>query len=305
MPGLQTLAKYGWLSDEQRWDVQRYQFDWASELDARDCEIIQLLDCLSDGEFSGLASVAQFFDLAQGELKNGFSEKLMGDWLPFIGYVNIIVYEELRHGMALGSLFHFVTTKKNDYFSSVDIRDLSSRAIWSYDKHRYWDMYSFGLAHLFAEVVNVELYRDVAEQVTHPQLKALMLNIMKDEARHTAAWLEIFKDIMACDPEHKRRALQTLDRALLYHNAMMHDRYFEGLNKMLPLFVAREGEHKSAVHRIAQRKHKILMELFAEESPYTEKDVINMHMQFLARSVGKNRAQFSESAPGNIEFHKL
>lgn len=302
MAGLETLAKYGYLSDEQRWNAHRYVYDWLPELDEHDRKIIKVLDCLRDGEFSGQASVALFYDLMREEREAGYSGELLGDWFAFMSYVNIIVYEEFRHGAVLGILYHYVTTGRTDYLATVDVRDLSRRTVWCFDEHRYWDMYSYGLAHLFAEVINTELYRDVAERAHHPRLQETLHNIMKDEARHAVAWKDIFRDLIASDPEHKRRALASLDRALVYHNAMVHDRYFEGLNKMLPLFISRDDEHKSALDRIAHRKHKILEEVLGVDNPYSASDVVNMHMKFLAQSYGRNRAQFSESAPGNIVF---
>ena len=53
MSGLETIVKFSYLSDENRWDAKRYQFDWLHELDDNDRGIIRLLDCLRDGEFSG------------------------------------------------------------------------------------------------------------------------------------------------------------------------------------------------------------------------------------------------------------
>lgn len=302
MSGLETIAKFGCLSDENRWNANRYEFPWATELDEHDREIIKLLDCLRDGEYSGQASATQFYDMLIHDKQNGYPEELVADWSPLFDYMYIIVYEEMRHGIVLGLLYHYVTTGKTDYISQVDVRDYGKRYIWCYEDRRYWDKYSYILTHLFSEVINTELYRDVVNRVHHPELKAALANIRNDEARHIAAWTALIKDLLNSDPRHKKAALASLERGLLYHNAMVHETYFEGLNKMLPLFLSDQADKLDPIRRITRKKFRVLEELFGDDNPYTEKDVQDMHLSYLHTASGHTRAKFSPSTANNIEF---
>lgn len=302
MSGLETIAKFGWISDEQRWNANRYNFSWVTELDEHDQQLIKLLDCLRDGEFSGQASAVQFYDLLFQERNAGYPAELANDWSPLLSYMNIIVYEEMRHGITLGLLYNYVTKGDTNYIANVSVRDFGARYIWCYEKRRYWDLYSYVLAHLFAEVINTELYRDVVVRVHHPELKAALSNIRNDEARHIAAWAALIKDLIDADPVHKTRALASLERGLTYHNAMVHETYFEGLNKMLPLFIPAQANKLGPIQRISHHKHKVLNDLFGADNPYSEKDIVNIHMKYLGLASGHTRAQYSESSPGNITF---
>jgi hypothetical protein len=302
MSGLETIAKYGCLSDENRWNTNRYDFPWLHELDEHDREIIKLLDCLRDDEYSGQASTTQFYDMLINARKNGYPEELAADWSPLFSYMYTIVYEEMRHGMVLGLLYHYVTTEKTDYLQQVDIRNFGKQYIWCYEERRYWDKYSYILTHLFSEVINTELYRDVVNRVYHPELREILANIRNDEARHIAAWTALIKDMINADPRHKEASLQSLERGLLYHNAMVHETYFEGLNKMLPLFLSAQNDKLDPLRRITHQKYRILVELFGEQNPYSEKEVQDMHISYLHTASGQSRAKYSESSPNNIEF---
>lgn len=302
MSGLCTLAKFGYLSDENRWAANRYNFEWLADLDQHDRDIIKLLDCLRDGEFSGQASATQLYELVLEAKRDGYPRKLLADWSPLYSYINIIVYEELRHGIVLGSLHHYVTTGKTDYIEQLDVREFGERYMWCYDDRRYWDLYSYILTHLFSEIINTELYRDVATRVHHPELKATLAHIRNDEARHIAAWTALIKDLLQADERHMQSALQSLDRGMLYHNAMVHETYFEGVHKMLPLFLSEKADKMEPLKRITKQKYRVMTELFGERNPYTEKDIQDMHLSFLMSSSGYTRARYSEESPGNIEF---
>lgn len=302
MSGLETIAKFGCISDENRWNANRYEFPWAAELDEHDRNIIKLLDCLRDGEYSGQASATQFYDMILRDKQNGYPEDLVADWSPLFDYMYIIVYEEMRHGIVLGLLYHYVTTGKTDYISQVNVRDYGKRYVWCYEDRRYWDKYSYILTHLFSEVINTELYRDVVNRVHHPELKAALAHIRNDEARHIAAWTALIKDLIDADPRHKEAALASLERGLVYHNAMVHETYFEGLNKMMPLFLSDQTDKLDPIRRITRKKFRVLEELFGEDNPYTEKDVQDMHISYLHTASGQTRAKYSPSTANNIEF---
>ncbi|MBT9495863.1 MAG: acyl-ACP desaturase [Zoogloea oleivorans] len=302
MSGLETVVKFSYLSDENRWDANRYNFDWLPELDEHDREIIRLLDCLRDGEFSGQASAAQFHDLMIQAKAAGYTDDLVADWSPLFSYMNVIVYEEMRHGLAIGLIHQYVTQGNTSFIADMNVREFGKRYIWCYEERRYWDLYSYILSHLFSEVINTELYRDVVTRIHHPGLKEVLANVRNDEARHIAAWTALVKDLLNADPEHKVRALASLQCGLTHHNAMVHETYFEGLNKMLPLFISEPKNKLGPIKRISKQKYRILLELFGEDNPYSESDVQQIHLQYLGKAAGHTRARYSETSPGNIEF---
>ena len=306
MSGFQTLVKFACLSDESRWFANRFDFEsWLPELDEHDRELIRLLDCIRDGEYSGQASAAQFWDMFIKARNDGTIPKdLIDDWGSIFTYMYTIVYEEWRHGVTLGSLYHYVTTGRTDYIAQVDVKDFMERYVWCYEERRYWNVYSYILSHLFSEIINTELYRDITNRVHHPILKETAGNIRNDEARHIAAWTALIKDLIDADPRHKQLALESLDRGLLYHNGMVHETYFEGLNKMLPLFMSEQfGTNKlPPLKRIIRQKARILHELFGDDCPYTENDIQKMHLEYLQQASGRSRAKYTDDLPSNIEF---
>lgn len=300
--GIDTVVHYGWLSDEQRWDANRYDWPWLGELGDDDKNIILLLDCLSDGEFSGQASITQFYNLIFKLRENGFDKDLLSDWGEVLAYANIITYEEFRHGVTLGKIFNYVKTGEDDFISNLSIRSFSEKYIWCFEERQYWSLYSYALAHLFAEIVNTELYKDVRSVISHPKLKAVVSNIMRDEARHIKAWKDIIKNIINADERHKQFFLESISEGLVYHNAMVHETFFEGQNKMLPLFLSGEDGKASAIERICKSKYSVLNELFGENNIYTIEDIKNIHSDFLIKSYGKKRAVYSKEVLNKIDF---
>lgn len=302
MTGINTIVKYGWLSDEQRWNANRYEWNWLHELEQDDKDIAILLDCLADGEYSGQASVAQTYDMMLRAKAEGYPKDLLNDWGEFLSYSNIIAYEETRHGLSIGLINHFACHGNLDYFDQLTVKDYSRKYIWCYDERRYWNLYSYALAHLFAEVVNTELYRDMRAQIKHPKFREVISNIMKDEARHISAWLNVIKNIVEADEYHKQHFLAEVDCGLSYHNAMVHETYFEGQNKMMRFFVSSKGDEPGTIERIIRSKFKVLDTLFGDDNPYSFEQVKENHYAFLAKTRGKKRAVFSEEVEGNICF---
>ncbi|MCP2023283.1 hypothetical protein [Pseudomonas laurylsulfatiphila] len=301
MSGISTIVNFGCLSDEQRWDAQRYDWNWLTELDEHDRDIVNLLDCLSDGEFSGQASAVQFHDLLLTEVREGYPKSLANDWGQILAYVNIIAYEEMRHGIALATAYHYVSTGELGYVDKLSVREYSEKYIWCYEDRKYWDLYSYTFAHLFGEVVNTELYRDVRSQVHHPALQALITNIMKDEARHTQAWAAVIEEMVKSDPAHLERSLAVIDVGLTYHNAMVHETYFEGQNKLMQLFLpAKRGE--GAVDRIVRKKTQLMEQIFGAQNPYTQEQMRAQHVSFLVKGLGQTRAVHSPESEDGILF---
>lgn len=299
--GISTIVHFGCLSDEQRWHAYRYNWEWLKELDDNDRSLIELLDCLSEGEYSGQASSVQFHDLLLTEIKENYPTDRKNDWGQLLAYVNIIAYEEMRHGISLSTAYHYVKTGDLNYIEKLSTQDYSKKYVWCYNERKYWDLYSYTFAHLFGEVVNTELYRDLRAQVHHPKLQELITNIMKDEARHTQAWLAIINDLIKSHDYHLERSLKTIDIGLTYHNAMVHETYFEGQNKLMNLFLpAKRGE--GAIDRIVKKKKYIMDHIFGEHNPYSEQEIKEQHVNFLIKGIGKNRAIYSPNELDNIKF---
>ena len=139
-------------------------------------------------------------------------------------------------------------------------------------------------------------------QIKHPMFKEVISNIMKDEARHISAWMNVIKNIVEADEYHKRCFLDAIDHGLNYHNAMVHETYFEGQNKMMRFFVSSKNGEPGTIERIIRSKYKILNTLFGEDNPYSFDKVKENHYAFLAKTRGKKRAVFSEEVEGNICF---
>lgn len=302
MSGIETIVNFGCISDEQRWDANRYKWEWLSKITDSDKKIISLLDCLADGEFSGQASAAQMYNLISDEVKLGYDRDLLNDWGEILAYINIIVYEEMRHGLALGILSEYAKNGESEYISKLNRRTFSEKYIWCYEDRKYWNLYSYALAHLFGEVVNTELYRDIKDKIQCDELRQVVTNIMTDEARHTRAWTSLIKDLAESHPEHMRRLLDGLEEGLVYHNAMVHETYFEGQNKMMSLFSASSNEEEGAIDRIVKRKFKILNEIFGSNNNYSMEEIKKSHMSFLLNSLGESRAVFSKSSDNKIAF---
>lgn len=301
MSGISTIVNFGCLSDEQRWDAKRYDWEWLKELDDHDRDLVKLLDCLSDGEYSGQASATQFYDLLLTEIRNGYPKELANDWGQILAYVNIISYEEMRHGIALSTAHHYVTTGELNYVNTLSTREYTQKYVWCYEDRKYWDLYSYTLAHLFGEVVNTELYRDLRSQVHHPALQEVITNIMKDEARHTQAWAAVIEELVKSDPAHLERSLAVIDTGLTYHNAMVHETYFEGQNKLMQLFLpAKRGE--GAIDRIVRKKTQLMDQIFGEHNPYTLEEIRTQHVSFLVKGLGQTRAVYSAETEDRILF---
>jgi len=302
MSGISSIVEYGCLSDEQRWKANNYNWQWLHELDDHDKKIVELLDCLAEGEFSGQASAAQMYDLIFQEKKSGMQKEYVYDWGEILSYINIIVYEETRHGISLGLMNHFAKSGKLDFIQNLSVREYSEKYVWCYDERTFWDLYSYALSHLFGEVINTELYRDLRSLVHHEELRNVITNIMKDEARHTRAWSSLIKNVIEADNYHKQRFLKSVDVGLTYHNAMVHNTYFEGQNKMMHLFVNPQEGQKGAIDRIVDVKFHLMQNLFGNDNPYTKEEIKEMHVDFLMKSLGKSSAVYAPGEEGNISF---
>lgn len=304
MSGIETIVKYACLSDKHRWNVNDYIFPWVANLDKHDCEIIKKLNYLADGEHSGLASAVQFSDLMLKEISNGYQMELANDWAEIFLYINIISYEEFRHGLTLGTLVNDIENPSSSYILNQSVNDYGRKYLWCYKERAYWGIYSYLLTHLFSEITNTELYRDMAEQVHNQELKQLILNIMTDEARHARAWLEITKNLANSNPYHKEKMLDSINLSMTHHNAMVHESYFEGVTKMMSLFMVGNTDKKSGISKIIERKYRFLEELFGDDNPFTIDSLNKIHSDFLFHTIGKKKAKYGKDSRYNIEFSR-
>ncbi|MCY1401466.1 hypothetical protein D9M71_165840 [compost metagenome] len=98
-----------------------------------------------------------------------------------------------------------------------------------------------------------------------------------------------------------RPSLAVIDTGLTYHNAMVHETYFEGQNKLMQLFLpAKRGE--GAIDRIVRKKTQLMDQIFGEHNPYTAEEIRAQHVSFLVKGLGKTRAIYSAETEDKILF---
>jgi len=95
---MNTLIKFADLSDENRWLSKGFEFEF--DISKGDRALLNKLIVIGEGEFTGLASSL----LLPKMIKEQVPSKYTKDWTDIFVYMNIIVYEEYRHGMVIGML---------------------------------------------------------------------------------------------------------------------------------------------------------------------------------------------------------
>jgi hypothetical protein len=241
---MKTLIKYADLSDESRWLAKGYNYDF--EISDHDKELLTKLKVIGEGEFTGLASGL----LLPKMITEQVPENLIGDWTSILVYMNIIVYEEFRHGTVISKL-------SSD--EPLDIKKVGVDFIWNKEDRTVWDAYGLLVSHCLSEVSNVLLYSSLVSRIQSPELKEIFKNIQKDESRHLSAWKELIKDLIDDDPYHKEMVLKSLKDGLNKHNAMLGKNYFKGVQETMGIF------SPDSLDKMVDIKYKILNYWFGEE----------------------------------------
>jgi rubrerythrin len=258
---MNTLIKYADLSDKGRWDANCYDFDVNPT--ESDKKLLSLLSVIGEGEFTGISSGLLLPKMIMDEVP----KKHQKDFAEILVYMNIIIYEEFRHGMAISTLLNI----------EPDLSD-----VFNIDTKHYWGAYGLLLSHCLSEATNAILYNSLIKQIEDPGLIKIFTNIQKDEARHLSAWKHMIKDIINKDPYHKKMALAALDDGINKHNAMIGDNYFQGVKDTIKIF------KPSALNDLVLTKHKILMYWFGDDNPYSITDLKISHLNFLRDHIHKS-----------------
>jgi len=216
MYSMDTLLKYADLSDETRWLAKGYNFDF--DISDHDLDILNCLEVIGEGEYTGITSGLLLPKMIMDQVP---SEHIR-DWTEIVIYMNIIVYEEFRHGYTISKLLG------KDDLQGVNIFDLSAE--------KNWNAYSLLMSHCLSEVSNVLLYKNIIERFESKELSSIFRNIQKDEARHLSAWKELIKDLIDSNDYHRNKCEESLNDALNQHNASIGDNYDQGVKDTLHFF---------------------------------------------------------------------
>lgn len=270
--------KWADLSDKMRWESNGYDLGWADELEEGDIQIIKNLKRVGEGELTGVGSTVLFNNLVMQDVPKDHRYEV-AEWLM---YFPILVYEEIRHGVMLKSLFNKIEGKGN-YIEQTSIKEVGEKYVFEWEDNIHWDSYGLLMSHCLSEATNAHLYKSIVNRIKHPKFKELILNLQKDEFRHLTIISKIVKRLINSDEYHKQRCLSSIHKALNHHNAMQHENYVDGLNASLPVF-----ENGSAT-KIVKKKFKILEDWFGDDNPYTFLSLLKEHISFLTMVSGKTK----------------
>jgi hypothetical protein len=269
MFNLNLLTKYSCLSDKMRWNAQDFIFPF--DLTEPDKEIVSYLKRVGDGELTGIGAGILVYDLIKK-----VPEQYRSAFITSAMYINIIVIEEFRHGVTLSVL------NDPDFIDKFDMNTFGNDNLVNLNNDLKWDVYGILLSLCLSEVVNTELYKCAFEEAETPELKELLKNIMKDEARHLSAWRDIIKEISNDDPYHYNMFIKSFDNAIHSHNASIGSSYIDGVRDTLGIFKF------DSIDNIVDKKYEILVHCFGNKLPFTKPDLKRGHLNFLANSLYKH-----------------
>jgi rubrerythrin len=254
---INTLMKYA-LKSDLRWDVFDYKFqELVNTLSDNDKNIIKDLFYIGDGELSGTAMIFEFMTLAKASKEEAlFAESLLYG-------SNVIVYDEFRHGMILKELNSNLDNKS--YFDNVEGKELQ-HYIFA-DTSPWKTPYEILVSFFLGEIINSELYFDVAKHIENHTLKDIVINIAKDEVRHKKAWFELSKNLCNTSEEAKEKYFEAVKQAHFIHQAEVGDNYEKGA------FSVQKYYQKETVNKINQQKYSMLKEILGDTLTLTEKEM--------------------------------
>jgi hypothetical protein len=266
MHNLKLITKYSCLSDENRWSVNNYNFDF--EINDEDRECIRNIWAVGCGEMTGIGAQILMYRLLDKE-----SQDRIADFYTAYEYFNIIVAEEFRHGMTIAQLIN------PKYIESQNHRSFGTEYVKDVQNPNDWDCYGLLISLCLSECVNTQLYKCISEKVESEDLTWIFNKIMKDEARHLSAWRDIIKQLCETDPYHKQRFLDALPGSVHTHNASIGSNYWTGVKDTFNIF------DRDSVENIIQSKYTVLTAIFGDDLPFTQRQLKDQHMRFLAASL--------------------
>lgn len=264
MKGINTMLKYALMND-QRWDVQNYDFKkLVSELSENDKNILLDLDYIGDGELSGLAmntfAISTF-------LKNK-NKKYMADWAQVLLYTQgVIVYDEVRHGVILKELYSLVKNKKS-WKSNILNKDMIKYFIGN----EVWNNEYELLVSLFlGEITNVGLYKSIVKKIEHPELKQIFKNIAKDENRHKTAWFALTQDLLSRGKKHKKKYIKAFLNVHALHQAEVNETFTYGIRKTQKYLT------NDITSKIDKDRYMYMKKLLGDSMPLSETEMNVAH----------------------------
>lgn len=266
MHNLELITKYSCLSDEHRWSVSRFNFD-NIDISENDKECIKNISAVGAGELTGIGAGILLFDLIRKEPK-----EYIKHWFTVYQYLEIIICEEFRHGMVISVL------DDPDFIQQTSLEAFGKELVEDVQNPAGWDAYGLTMSLCLSECINGHLYQCISEKVESPELNWIFRQIMKDEARHLSAWKNIIKQMCEMNDYHREKFLM-IAKESNYHNASIGSRYMEGVRGTFKLFKS------DSVDTITKSKFDTLKYIFEEDMPFTQKQIKNNHMRFLATSL--------------------
>jgi len=234
---MKTLLKYADLSDENRWLAKGYNFDF--KITDNDKEVLSKLRVIGEGEYTGIVSGLLLPKMIMEQVPREF----ISDWSQIIVYMNIIVYEEFRHGLTISKL-------------SGGETDVAKADIFNLEGKDYWDAYGLLVSHCLSEMSNILLYKGVIKELETPELIDIFNNIKRDEIRHMMAWKDLIKDLIDSNEYHKGRCKDSLKDGITIHNAFLGPNFDKGVEDTICFF------DSGAVISLMKSKRKIINEWF-------------------------------------------
>ena len=282
--GINLMLKYALMCDT-RWDVKNYNFnDLISKLSNNDKSIINDLNFIGDGELNGLAMgtfATKMFLKAQD---NEIQKKLMSDWANILMYTQFgIVYDEFRHGVIIKELYYLINNNiswKENIQNTESIKYFIGEDIWENE-------YELLVSLFLGEITNEALYGSISNFIENDELKSIIKNIEKDEARHKSAWFELTKELLESNPEHKKRYITAFKKVHAIHQAEVGENFTKGIRYTQKYLV------NEVTSKIEKSRFNYMSKLLGSDMPLTQQEMTRAHMMHNFELV-KNKRNINE-----------
>jgi hypothetical protein len=256
--GIEIFKKFSILSDKQRWDI----YD-ESLLDFEptkiDIEIIKALNYIGTGELVGIG------------MRNVLGHMDQIKEIPMtLMYANIIVHEEVRHGIILKMLYEkFINNK--DFNKEVSYCDLMD---WMIIPKSIWDnQYEFMASMYIGEIMNAKTYTYFKKLPgISKNMKKIIKNIEKDEKRHLAFWHEHYKELVHNCKNFREKYIVALRNQIGIHHAELHNDYYKGAEEI--------KKHTSfmLIRDIVDDMYKLINNQLGGDEVFSKTELLNIYM---------------------------
>lgn len=268
MVGLEIFKKYALLSDK-KWSVDYNFKELISNLDDSDKIIIKDIGEMGDGELMGVSMTRDMFKFLE---KNDN----ISSFYEILSYlINIITYEEFRHGMILKEM---LSNLDNISFIESSVPEMvSSKCSWNNE-------YELLTSLLLGEVINEIAYREIAGRVKNEEVKNILLNIAKDETRHKHAWFELTKKLINSDKIHKDRMIEAINKVHPVHQSSISETFSDVLINTSKYFSF------ETIEKIHKNRFSLINSLFDEKDLFNFNTFRNEYNKFCRDLMLKSKA---------------